>query len=159
MPYLIDGHNLIPKIPGLSLRAVDDEIELIKHLQAFQRRIRKKIEVYFDKATPGEARTQRYGSITAHFSPEGKTADAAILTRLRQLGGDARTWTVVSSDRQVQAAARAAHARVVDAHTFAQQMASASAPASESEATLAKPDAPLSPEEIDEWLDLFGGKD
>lgn len=156
MPYLIDGHNLIPKIPGLSLRAIDDEIELIKRLQAFQRRERKKIEVYFDKAPPGEARTQRYGSIKAHFSPEGYTADTAILNRLMQLGGDARTWTVVSSDQQVQAAARAAHARVLDAAAFARQMASASAQGTEPAAS--KPDGPLSPEEIDEWLDLFGGK-
>ncbi len=156
MPYIVDGHNLIPKIPGLSLRAVDDEIELIKRLQAFQRRVRKKIEVYFDKAPPGEARMQRFGSIQAHFSPEGKTADGAILARLRQLGGDARTWTVVSSDHQVQAAARAAHARVVDAHTFARQMVS---PAPESKPAPAKPNGPLSPEEIDEWLDLFGAKD
>jgi hypothetical protein len=36
-------------------------------------------------------------------------------------------------------------------------MASASAPGTAPASS--KPDGPLSPEEIDEWLDLFGGKD
>ena len=35
MSYLIDGHNLIPKIPGLTLRQMDDENELIEILQRF----------------------------------------------------------------------------------------------------------------------------
>ena len=37
MPYLIDGHNLIPKVAGLSLKAVDDEMQLIELLQEFCR--------------------------------------------------------------------------------------------------------------------------
>ena len=37
MPYLIDGHNLIPK-SGIRLEAVDDELELIAALQDFARR-------------------------------------------------------------------------------------------------------------------------
>ena len=41
MGYLIDGHNLIPKIPGMSLRMEDDEQELIQLLQDFSRYKRK----------------------------------------------------------------------------------------------------------------------
>ncbi|MBP1702274.1 MAG: hypothetical protein H6Q38_1381, partial [Chloroflexi bacterium] len=41
MPYIVDGHNLIPKIPGLSLRAIDDEMQLIELLQEFCRVQRK----------------------------------------------------------------------------------------------------------------------
>ena len=36
MPYLIDGHNLIPKL-GLRLESLDDEMELIAILQEFCR--------------------------------------------------------------------------------------------------------------------------
>ncbi len=157
MPYLIDGHNLIPKIHGLNLGAVDDEIQLIKRLQGFQRRVRKKVEVYFDNAPPGRAGSQTYGSVKAHFTPEGKAADAAMIARLKRLGGAARTWTVVTSDREIRAAAKAAHARVIRSEQFARQMASASQPASK--APRAKPNIDLSPEEIDEWLELFGGEE
>lgn len=44
MPYLIDGHNLIPKI-GLRLSEPDDELELIRLLQDFARLRRQPIEV------------------------------------------------------------------------------------------------------------------
>jgi hypothetical protein len=77
MPYLIDGHNLIPKT-GLRLDAVDDEMELIMMLQEFLRRSRREAEVYFDGAPPGEALTKRFGRVTAHFVPLGTTAESAI---------------------------------------------------------------------------------
>jgi hypothetical protein len=41
MPYLIDGHNLIPKL-GLRLDSMDDEQELIAILQEYARLERKK---------------------------------------------------------------------------------------------------------------------
>jgi hypothetical protein len=44
MPYLIDGHNLIPKIPGMNLGDVDDETQLIEMLQEFCRRRRKQVK-------------------------------------------------------------------------------------------------------------------
>ena len=51
---VIDGHNLVPKIPGLSLHEVDDEERLLALLQAYARAKRKKIEVFFDGAPPGQ---------------------------------------------------------------------------------------------------------
>lgn len=157
MPYLIDGHNLIPKIPGLSLQAIDDEVQLIKLLKVFCRQQRKRVDVYFDNAPAGHSRTRKFGSVTAHFVRQGATADAAIYARLRSLGRSARNWTVVSSDREVQAAARAAHAQVASSEVFAQELEQ---PASE---TTIAPSGPgsdanlaLSQEEVDDWLRLFG---
>ena len=40
MPYLIDGHNLIPKL-GLRLDSVDDEMELVAILQEFCRLLKE----------------------------------------------------------------------------------------------------------------------
>ena len=56
MPYIIDGHNLIPRIPDLSLQDIDDEMQLVEMLQDFCRISRKKVEVYFDNAPPGQLR-------------------------------------------------------------------------------------------------------
>ena len=54
MPYLIDGHNLIPKL-GLRLDSIDDESELIAILQEFSRRERRQVEVFFDGAPAARA--------------------------------------------------------------------------------------------------------
>ena len=55
MPYLIDGHNLIPRIPGLSLKDLDDETALIQILQRFAARQGSRVDVFFDRAPPGQA--------------------------------------------------------------------------------------------------------
>src|SRR5215216_6377731 len=112
MPYMIDGQNLIPKL-GLRLDSPDDEMELVTILQEFYRLTRKPLEVYFDGAPAPQAGTRRLGTITAHFVRLGTTADDAIRKRLKTLGKSARNWTVISSDRQVQAEANAARAEVL----------------------------------------------
>ena len=149
MPYLIDGHNLIPKL-GLRLDSIDDEMELVAVLQEFCRITRKEVEVYFDAAPTPHAGTRRLGAVTAHFVRLGSTADNAIRARLKALAKSARNWTVVSSDRQVQADAHAAHAEVISSDSFAGMLkdARASAP---------KPseDRKLSHAEVDEWIRLF----
>lgn len=149
MPYLVDGHNLIPKL-GLRLDSVDDEMELIAILQEFCRLERKQVEVYFDGAPTPHAGTRKFVAVTAHFVPQGTTADNAIRKRLKRMGKSAKNWTVVSSDRQVQTEARAVQANVISSDVFAKQLKQArdSAP---------KPldDQKLSKQEVDDWLRLF----
>lgn len=149
MPYLIDGHNLIPKL-GLRLDSFDDEMELVAVLQEFCRLERRQVEVYFDGAPAPHAGTRKLGTVTAHFVPLGTTADEAIRRRLRKMGKNAKNWTVVTSDRQVQADAQAVRAEVVSSDAFAKQLkgtrASAPKPAD---------DRKLSQQEVDDWLKLF----
>jgi predicted RNA-binding protein with PIN domain len=149
MPYLIDGHNLIPKL-GLRLDSIDDEMELVAVLQEFHRSSRKELEVYFDGAPAAHAGTRKLGTVTAHFVRLGTTADNAIRKRLKTLGKSARNWTVVTSDRQVQADAHAARAEVISSDSFAVilKQARASKPKSSG-------DRKLSEDEIDEWMRLF----
>ncbi len=149
MPFLIDGHNLIPKL-GLRLDSIDDEMELITILQEFCRLERKQVEVFFDGAPAGQAGTRRLGAITAHFVRLGASADNSIRKRLKTLGRGARNWTVVSSDRQVQTEARAAQAEALSSDSFAALLtqARASAPKPNNERKLTQ-------KEIDDWLKLF----
>ncbi len=150
MPYLIDGHNLIPKL-GLNLRNMDDELELVSRLQAFCRAARKPVEVYFDGAPAGQVGTRKFGMVTAHFVRLGTTADSAIAARLKKLGRDARNWTVVTSDRRVQSEARGVGAQVLTSDDFAGQVIEslrAPAPGSANERGMTS-------EEVDEWLRLF----
>lgn len=149
MPYLIDGHNLIPKL-GLRLDSIDDEMELVAILQEFCRLEQKQVEVFFDGAPANQAGARKLGKVTAHFVRLGDSADHAILNRLRRLGKSARNWTVVSSDRQVQTEARAQHAEISSSDSFAAMLKQArnSAP---------KPDGErkLSAQEVEDWLKLF----
>jgi len=153
MPYLIDGHNLIPHLPGLSLSQLDDEMRLVGWLQAFHRQTHKQVEVYFDKAPPGFAGRRQVGSVTAIFVREGLTADEALRRRLAGLGRAARNWTVVSSDHQVQAEARATRAQVLSSDAFASQLVQLAREQPPGEAK-----SGVSEADIQEWLDLFGGK-
>lgn len=149
MPYLIDGHNLIPKL-GLQLESIDDEMELVAILQEFYRRTHKQVEVYFDGAPVPHAGTRKLGPITAHFVRLGTTADNAIRNRLRTLGKNAKNWTVVTSDRQVQADAHAARAEVVSSDSFAAMLKQA-----RDAAPKTSEDRKLSNEEVENWLKLF----
>lgn len=149
MPYLIDGHNLIPKL-GLRLDSMDDEMELVGILQEFCRQDRRQVDVYFDGAPAAQAGTRKLGAVTAHFVRLGATADNAIRDRLKSLGRSAKNWTVVSSDRQVQAEATAARAEVISSDSFAAMLkqARSSAPKRTNEHK-------LSEDEINEWMRLF----
>jgi predicted RNA-binding protein with PIN domain len=149
MPFLIDGHNLIPKL-GLRLDAMDDEMELVAILQEFCRLGRRQAEVYFDGAPTPHAGTRKLGAVTAHFVPLGTTADDAIRKRLKRMGKSARNWTVVSSDRQVQAEARAAGANLIPSDVFAQQLREA-----RESAPKAAGDRKPSKQEVEDWLKLF----
>jgi predicted RNA-binding protein with PIN domain len=157
MTYIIDGHNLIPKISGLSLKDIDDEIALIKILVAFCQRKGKRCEVYFDNAPPGQIRDRKFGSVKAHFVSRNLTADKAILNRLHSLGKSARNYTVVSSDRQVQAGARAAHAAVYPSEDFANLIIEE--PRGSLPDLGADPEVSLSENEVSQWLRLFNKKE
>jgi hypothetical protein len=150
MPYLIDGHNLIPKL-GLRLDSFDDELDLIARLQEFCRIRRAKVDVYFDGAPPGQSGVRRAGAVTAHFVRLGSSADAAIEVRLEAMGRSAKNWTVVSSDRRIQRAAQSVHASVITSEEFARQVSAALT----ERMTKSKGDAYLNPNEVEEWLNVF----
>jgi predicted RNA-binding protein with PIN domain len=153
MPYLIDGHNLIPKL-GLKLDAPDDEMELVAILQEFTRLARHPVEVFFDAAPAGRSGDRKLGTVTAHFVRAGSSADAAIRSRLTNLARAARNWTVVSSDHEVQAAARRAHASVLASEEFARQLRDLR-PSTGSDVG----ERNITTQEVDEWLKRFGARD
>lgn len=152
MPYLIDGHNLIPKL-GLRLDDPDDELELGRILQDFARIKRHQVEVYFDGAPAGQAGMRKLGIVQAHFVPLGQTADSAIRARLNRMGKSAKNWTVVSSDREVQGAAKLSQAQVMSAETFAHLLRNTLA----ASVKTGTDDKKLSAGEVDEWLKIFRG--
>ena len=155
MPYLIDGHNLIGKLPDIHLDDPEDEIQLIEKLGDLFKRKRISGTVYFDQRGPGMKRKYKLGRLQVEFSTPPNTADSAIRFRLRQLKKDASNYIVVSSDHQIMDAARAAGAQVLDSQTFAQELDPSPLDSDESE----KPQSPLSSDELRHWQKLFEGDD
>jgi len=154
MPYIIDGHNLIGQMPELSLAEIEDEQQLIEILKEFCLREQRSAEVFFDNAPPGVPRTRNYGRLSAFFSRAGKSADQAIAERLHRLGKEARNWTVVSSDRQVQAMAKAMRAKVLSASEFARQLRhTTSRPKTQIHDKTEPSD--VNSEELNYWLKVF----
>lgn len=149
MPFLIDGHNLIGRTPGLSLADPDDEAELVRRIQQYCRRHRRRATVVFDSGIVG-GRSEGLSTpeVEVVFAPAGRRADDVIRERLRK-ARDPAGWIVVSSDQEIQRMARQAGARVVSSEEFAAEMrAPLSAPQEKR--------APhMSEDEIQEWLDLF----
>ena len=150
MPYLIDGHNLIPKL-GLRLDDPEDEMELVRLLQDFARIRRQPVEVYFDGAPAGQAGMRKFGTIKAHFVRQGQTADAAIRKRLEDMGKSAKNWVIVSSDHEVQSSAKVNQAGFVRSEEFVKQMRAALSSSTKQE----NMDSKMSAQEVEEWMKIF----
>ena len=151
MQYVIDGHNLIPHVPGLSLSDLEDEQALIERLVAFCRQKRARITVFFDQAAQGFSGRRNHGLVLAVFVPSSSNADKAIADYIRNQGASARDLTVVSSDRMVQAAVREHRARVLSSPDFAALLESARFEVPPTQANMPT----LTPEELKEWEELF----
>lgn len=155
MPYLIDGHNLIPKL-GLDLSSFDDEIALIERLNEFCRISRRgQLDIYFDNAQPGAPEKRKIGLVNAHFVRKPMIADEAIRLRLKQLKNDAKNWSVISSDHQVQAEAKSVGAKVITSDEFARTV-SETLRVGSPPGHWAAGRKSMSARELDEWLTLFG---
>jgi hypothetical protein len=151
VPYLIDGHNLIGQIADLRLDDPHDEAKLVERLKSFMARKRKRCVVVFDGGLPGGlSRDLSTASVQAVFAHGGTTADAIIMERLRRLP-DPGNWIVVSADREITDAAARRRVRILSPADFAAGMSSPALPDDGED-----PDPHLSPDEVDDWLRLFG---
>jgi uncharacterized protein len=153
MKYIIDGHNLIPKITGLSLKEMDDEARLIQILVRYCQKKRDRIIVFFDKAAPGHQGAHNYGAVSAFFVSERRKADDAIHDYLIARQREARNFIVVSSDRQVQQDARSFHAGVLSTEAFSEQLSKRLTLTAQNTSELDTDLLP--PEEVAEWEKLF----
>jgi predicted RNA-binding protein with PIN domain len=91
MTYLIDGHNLIPHIPGLCLDQLDDEMGLVTLLVNFSNKKKSQVEVYFDHGNLNSERDFQRGRVHVHFVLPPMIADNAMLSRLLGIGSNALT--------------------------------------------------------------------
>ncbi len=158
MQYLIDGHNLIARTPGLSLADPDDEAKLVRLLRRWTAAdSRRKVTVIFDAGLPaGEAKHLSGGGVKAIFAPNNATADALLIRRIEAIGNPPE-FIVVTSDGAVAAAAARRRVAVQRSEEFAAAMIGDRQFGSGDKPPAERPDAPaMNKEELQEWLALFG---
>lgn len=154
MKYLIDGHNLIARLPDVSLADPDDEAKLVRLLARWRwRHGTPAVTVVFDPgdyAVPGRKQTKRSG-INVRYAGYSTDADA-ILIRMIERSRQPAQLTVVSSDRDVQSAAQRKGAQTQSSETFATEL---TAPPEPDEEAPPAEEVSLSPEEVEAWLKIF----
>ena len=152
---VIDGHNLIPKVHGVSLQDAEDENKLIDILNEYCRLSRTQVEVFFDAAPVPGSPSRKSGLVHAHFIRKGLTADDAIIDFVRRHQSPDRLFTVISSDHRVLSAAKNAGAATMTSEVFAVEMQRVfSSPV----AVQAQKEKQLSESEVALWLTEFENK-
>lgn len=151
MPYIIDGHNLIGKLPSIVLDDPDDEEKLIRLLSKFMIENDKRGIVFFDQATFGGEQVGRIGRLEIRFIRPPQDADGAIQRYLREVKSQAANYIVVSSDHQVRDAAIRFAARWMSSEDFVAVINPGDVQSRSEE----KPNADLSSDEIEEWQRFF----
>lgn len=155
MPYLVDGHNLIGQLPDIDLSDPHDEAKLVLKLRRFAARVNKQITVVFDNGIPaGFDRSLSNGPVRVRFSSSRSTADD-ILKKMIRSQGNASGWTIITSDSEVRRIAMQCGMNVITSHQFARDLTNSLRKAPPSEEA-AKQNPRLTPQEIDEWLSIFG---
>lgn len=134
---IIDGYNLIrqsPELQDLDARELEaGRTALLARLAAYRERGPRKITVVFDGWQGGNRKETRdqQGGVQVIYSRRGEEADE-VIKRLLALEG-ARA-VVVTSDREIQAAARRAGAAWISAAQFERRHLLARPPEGQEEA-------------------------
>ena len=155
MTLIIDGHNLIPKIPGLRLSDPEDECKLTGLIQEYCRLKRSNAELFFDGAPPGINNKSNGGLVHVHYIRKGLTADQAMINFLSAKGKSSRNFILISSDRRVQIEARSLGCAILTSDQFAAELINILSGKIENKK---KQETSLSPQEVNEWLELFSHK-
>ncbi|MFP4323474.1 MAG: NYN domain-containing protein [Anaerolineales bacterium] len=155
MRYLIDGHNLIAKLPDIDLADPDDEAKLVLKLRGFVARTGKRVTVVFDGGIPGGFAPHLSSSqVTVKFaSAERMNADEVLLSLMRKIK-NVDVYTLVSSDSEIIDAARGYGIAVLRAEGFIEKLQKVGTPSAK---IIPEKDEKvrLSPREVDEWLAIF----
>lgn len=153
MPYMIDGHNLIGKLPDISLDDPNDEALLVQKLAGYCARVDKQCVVVFDHGLPGGTSRMSTRTVQVVFASGRSTADRVMIERIGKVP-DPKNWTVVTSDQDVMTAARRHGMQTMHSESFANLLV---APPKKVVDAGEAAEVRLSEAEVDEWLDLFGG--
>ncbi|MBA3872809.1 MAG: NYN domain-containing protein [Chloroflexota bacterium] len=151
MTYMIDGHNLIGKLPDISLDDPNDEALLVQKLNGFTARTGKSCLVVFDHGLPGGSSRMSTRNVQVVFASGRSSADRVMVERIYKIQ-DIKGWIIVTSDNDVMSRARRRGMETMHSEEFAFLL---EAPPPKVEDAGEEVDVNLSSDEVDEWLNLF----
>ncbi|MEM7336483.1 MAG: NYN domain-containing protein [Chloroflexota bacterium] len=157
MHYLIDGHNLIGKMPDISLADPDDEVQLVFRLRGWTaQRKKRKVTVIFDGGLPGGKDVKlSTPSVRVIFAQEGRTADSLLIARIFKAKNPGE-FTAVSSDNQIIEAAKQKRMPLLKSENFVMKMGQQAIEKRIMDTAVEDKTPHVSQEEVNEWLELFG---
>ena len=166
MPTIIDGYNLLYVAGLLGGKAGPGGLErarlaLLNFLaESLDPAEVAHTTVVFDAREPpwGMPRMLAHRGLSVRFAAQYENADALIEELIRRDSAP-RRLTVVSSDHRLQRAARHRRAQAVDSDTWYAEVVRARR--QRQEATPEKPERPYVPllsEDVDYWINQFGGE-
>lgn len=160
MHYLIDGHNLIAKLPDIDLSDPDDEIKLVLKLRQWTAASAKRIvTVFFDGGIPGGHNVNLSNAqVKVIFVSEGKTADSLLIARINRVKNPPE-FVLVTSDQEIIAAANKRKMKHMRSEKFALRLSRDKAERTLPGPTITDDDPIISDAEVAQWLDLFGPVD
>ncbi|MCL4266329.1 MAG: NYN domain-containing protein [Anaerolineae bacterium] len=159
MHYLIDGHNLIARMPDISLNDPDDEVQLILRLRSWAARSQKRqVTLFFDGGIPGGKSVKlSTPQVRVIFASAGQTADTLIINGINKVKNPPE-FLLVTSDQQIIAAANGRNLPHLTSDKFAAQLAmqwQETPPGP----TITDDDPVISDAEVADWLATFGPVD
>lgn len=124
MPVLVDGNNLLFVAMGIGESDIElGKRRLCRSLMTWAAQVCEQVCVVFDWQEPDEGPTYIWGdrNVEVVFSGRNAPADAVLLERIRANTAPKRLL-VVSSDHEIQQAARRRRARVASSAEFWSRM-------------------------------------
>lgn len=160
MHYLIDGHNLIAKLPDVDLSDPDDEIQLVLKLRQWTAVSAKRVvTVFFDGGIPGGQNVNLSNAqVKVIFVSEGKTADSLLIARINRVKNPPE-FVLVTSDQAIIAAANQRKMKHIRSDKFALRLSQDREERIQPRPTSPADDPVISDAEVAQWLDLFGPVD
>ena len=153
MPVVIDGHNLIGKMKGISLADPHDEEKLVRLLAQHLHDSQQKVIVVFDKGSGlGFIRSQSGPRLRVIFARPESSADAVIMDMIKH-DPNPRGLTIVSSDNEIRRCARSRRAHLMSSEDLAQELESCP----HHHKRRARTDD-IGKIDVNEWLEYFKGK-
>lgn len=154
---IVDGYNMLHLVPSYREQIASDleaaRAQLIRDLQVYQAFKKVEITVVFDGSPdiPTAQQHQNLAGVQVIFSHAPSNADRLIMNLIRKEKTQKRL-IVVSEDREIKNFALSAGSSVLSPQAFYQRL---QLPSRDREYQN-KFEHDLSPEELDEWKDIFG---
>lgn len=161
MNYLIDGHNLIGKMPDIQLSDPDDEAKLVLRLLNWAAVGKnRRIIVVFDKGMPGQNWTNFNSPILrAVFTLGGQTADDWLIKFMYDHVQNPKEYRLITSDRAIIKHADNRRIPFMRSEDFVVEVEQERQSFSEPTKPQDRPQKEiLRGHEVDAWLQFFGGE-